>query len=93
MTTASATSIPVWSHGGDDYLTLTDPNNLDAMSLEGMFGSMARTDLNTGEGRNVLPDPSPDAAPPDAAASDPSVRQAVVDLCPSNAIIFLRAAS
>ncbi len=42
VTTASATPIPVWSHGGDNYVTLMDPNNLDTMYLEGMFGSMAR---------------------------------------------------
>ena len=32
-TTASATSITAWSHGGDAYVTLMDPNNSDTLSL------------------------------------------------------------
>ncbi len=31
-----------WDHGGDNYVTRIDPNDLDTMYLEGMFGSMAR---------------------------------------------------
>jgi photosystem II stability/assembly factor-like uncharacterized protein len=49
-----------WDHGGDNYVTLIDPNNLDTMYLEGMFGSMARKDLKTGKSRGIRPGPAPD---------------------------------
>lgn len=49
-----------WDHGGDNYVTLIDPNNLETMYLEGMFGSMARKNLNTGERHNIRPGPAPD---------------------------------
>ena len=49
-----------WDHGGDNYVTLIDPNNLDTMYLEGMFGSMARKNLKTGERHNIRPGPAPD---------------------------------
>ncbi|MGI9467053.1 MAG: WD40/YVTN/BNR-like repeat-containing protein [Rubripirellula sp.] len=51
-----------WDHGGDNYVTLIDPNNLDTMYLEGMFGSMARKDLKTGKSRGIRPGPAPDGA-------------------------------
>ena len=49
-----------WDHGGDNYVTLIDPNDLDTMYLEGMFGSMARRNLRTGEQRGIRPGPAPD---------------------------------
>ena len=44
-----------WSHGGDNYVTLIDPNDLDTMYSEGMFGSMARKNMKTGKGRGIRP--------------------------------------
>ena len=49
-----------WDHGGDNYVTLIDPNDLDTMYLEGMFGSMARKNLKTGESRGIRPGPAPE---------------------------------
>jgi photosystem II stability/assembly factor-like uncharacterized protein len=49
-----------WDHGGDNYVTLIDPNDLDTMYLEGMFGSMARKDLKTGKSRGIRPGPAPE---------------------------------
>ena len=49
-----------WDHGGDNYVTLIDPNNLYTMYLEGMFGSMSRKNLKTGERHNIRPGPTPD---------------------------------
>ncbi|MDB4419492.1 hypothetical protein N9267_00880 [bacterium] len=49
-----------WDHGGDNYVTLIDPNDLNTMYLEGMFGSMARKDLMTGKSRGIRPGPAPD---------------------------------
>ena len=49
-----------WDHGGDNFVTLIDPNDLDTMYLEGMFGSMARKNLKTGKGRGIRPGPAPE---------------------------------
>ena len=42
-----------WDHGGDNYVTLIDANNLDTMYLEGIDGSMGRNDLKTGASRGI----------------------------------------
>jgi photosystem II stability/assembly factor-like uncharacterized protein len=44
-----------WDGGGDNYVTRIDPNDLDTMYLEGMFGSMGRRDLKTGKVRGIRP--------------------------------------
>ena len=49
-----------WDHGGDNYVTLIDPNDLDTMYLEGIGGSMARKNLKTGKARGIRPGPAPD---------------------------------
>jgi len=48
-----------WDHGGDNYVTIIDPNNLDTMYTEGMFGSMGRRDLKTGKRSGIRPGPAP----------------------------------
>jgi len=49
-----------WDGGGDNYVTRIDPNDLDTMYLEGMFGGMARRNLRTGESRGIRPGPASD---------------------------------
>jgi len=45
---------------GDQYVTRIDPNDLDTMYYEGMFGGMGRRNLKTGKGRGIRPGPAPD---------------------------------
>ncbi len=49
-----------WDHRGDYYVTRIDPNDLDTMYTEGMFGGMERRNLKTGEELVIRPGPSPD---------------------------------
>ncbi len=49
-----------WFDWGDQYVTRIDPNNLDTMYFEGMFGGMSRQNLRTGERRGIRPGPAPD---------------------------------
>ncbi|MFC1600929.1 WD40/YVTN/BNR-like repeat-containing protein [Candidatus Sumerlaeota bacterium] len=44
-----------WDGGGDNYVTRIDPNNLDTMYTEGMFGGMERRDLKTGKRKGIRP--------------------------------------
>jgi len=51
-----------WLDWGDQYVTRIDPNDLDTMYFEGMFGGMGRMNLKTGErggGRPGAPPGSP----------------------------------
>ncbi len=41
--------------GGDQYVTRVDPNDLDVIYREGMFGAMGRINLKTGKGRGIRP--------------------------------------
>lgn len=41
--------------GGDDYVTRVDPNDLNVMYREGMFGAMSRRNLKTGKGVGIRP--------------------------------------
>jgi hypothetical protein len=41
--------------GGDRYVTRVDPNDLDTVYCEGMFGAMHRRNLKTGEGGGIRP--------------------------------------
>ena len=52
-----------WNHGGDNYVTRIDPDDPDTMYSEGMFGSMGRKNLKTGEGRGIRPG-APKGGPP-----------------------------
>ena len=45
--------------GGDQYVTRIDPNDLDVVYREGMFGAMGRQNLRTGEGRGIRPGAPP----------------------------------
>ena len=49
-----------WDHRGDYYVTRIDPNDLDTMYTEGMFGGMERRNLKTGKELSIRPGPSPD---------------------------------
>ena len=48
-----------WFDWGDQYVTRIDPNDLDVMYYEGMFGGMGRRNLKTGKGRGIRPGPAP----------------------------------
>jgi len=48
-----------WFDWGDQYVTRIDPNDLDVMYYEGMFGGMGRRNLKTGKGRGIRPGAPP----------------------------------
>ena len=48
-----------WFDWGDQYVTRIDPNDLDVMYYEGMFGGMGRRNMKTGKGRGIRPGPTP----------------------------------
>ncbi len=48
-----------WFDWGDQYVTRIDPNDLDVMYYEGMFGGMGRMNLETGRRRGIRPGAPP----------------------------------